>query len=427
MIKNEWIKIACETIESISPFNLMANNISINNGIMKIQNYQINLNEFEKIKVFGSGKAAIEMAKAISEKLKGIDFDGLVVCNYKEKLDKIKVVTGGHPVPDKNSINSAKRLINELEKLTDKDFFIFLLSGGSSAMIELPEENLVLEDISQATKIFLKSGMDIKEINSLRHKLSKVKGGKLKNFTKANGIILVLSDVIGNNLEFIGSGPFYSANRYMDTSNIISKYKLEEQIDENILKTLKTKQKYPDKNNFKHFIIGDLNVALKNASSIANNMGYSPCILTDTLSSEAKEVGKIFASVLGSILMDKSCFKPPVCILAGGETIVIVKGNGIGGRNAELTLSMLNYLPYTNGSFCAGSFGTDGIDGTTNAAGAYFDENIFDKISEFNLNLTDFLNNNDSGTFFKNTGYEFITGKTGTNVGDILMILVKEY
>ncbi len=426
MTKYKWFQIANKAIESVLPEKLIEHNVHLKRNILRIKDYSIDLSEYKRIKILGSGKASVKMAKAMADKLKYIDFTGVIVCNYYEKINNIEVIPGEHPIPGENSLKAAEKIIKELQKLDEKDFFIYLLSGGSSAMVEMPETGLSLEDIKESTGIFINSGLDIMEVNTLRSRLSAVKGGKLNNFTKADGIVLILSDVIGDKLEFIGSGPFYNSENLKDVEKIINKYELQNKLPENVLNKLKDKNSIENNTacKIKHIIIGNLYEALINAKNKATNFGFNTYILTNCLEGEAKEAGKVFSSLVKAVFYGTSNFKLPLCLLAGGETVVKVKGRGIGGRNSEFTLSMLCNLNI-KGEFCIGSFGTDGIDGVTNSAGAYFDEKIFDIIEKKGLIPFEYLEENDSGSFFEKLNYNFATGKTGTNVGDIIMILIE--
>lgn len=424
------IDIFFNSVEAVKPKNLIPENIQIKDNQIKIQKdvYQIN----KKIYVFGSGKASVEMAKAIENIAYDIVEKGIIVCNYEEKLKKIKVIKGGHPVPDKGSLKGAETLIKELSSLKEDDFFIYLLSGGSSALIEKPIPPITLEDLKKLTKILLSYSVPIEEINVIRKHISLIKGGRLGRFTKAKGIVLVISDVIGDDLFTIGSAPmYYDKSTYEDAFNILKRYDLLDKIPSSIrqviLKGVKgeiedtPKEENP---NIKHYIIGSNFKALLKAKDEA--LKHFPAyIITSQLKGEAREVAKAIVAIGKEIKKSGNPFYSPVCLLFGGETTVTVKGNGKGGRNQELCLSALIEIKDME-NFVLLSGGTDGIDGNSDAAGAIVDKSTYKKAIEKRLNPYDYLNNNDSYSFFKETEDLIITGPTGTNVMDITILVIGE-
>ncbi|SNZ03589.1 hydroxypyruvate reductase/glycerate 2-kinase [Persephonella hydrogeniphila] len=415
-------------VESVKPENLIPQTLSLTDSTLQISSdsYQIN----KKIYILGSGKASVEMAKAIENLLGERIAGGIVVCNYEEKLKKIKVFKGSHPVPDENSVKGAEAVLNFISSLKEDDFFIYLLSGGSSALIEKPFPPITIEDLQKTTKLLLRTSVPIEEINVVRKHLSMVKGGRLGRATKAKGIVLVISDVIGDDLFTIGSAPlYYDRSTYKDAYEILKKYDLLDKIPESvrtvIVKGIKgeipetPKEENP---NIKHYIIGSNINALKKIKEKAEKT-IKTYIMTSQLKGEAREVSKAIVSIGKEIKKSSNPFRPPVCLLFGGETTVNVKGNGKGGRNQEICLSGLIEIKDTE-NFVLLSGGTDGIDGNSDAAGAVVDRSSYEKAKKLDLNLYQYLNNNDSYSFFEKTGDLIKTGPTGTNVMDITIIVV---
>ncbi|WP_457626164.1 glycerate kinase type-2 family protein [Persephonella sp.] len=415
-------------VESVKPENLIPRALSLKDTTLRINNdtYRIK----RKIYVLGSGKASVEMAKAVENLLEDKIAGGAVICNYTEKLRKISVIKGGHPVPDKNSIKGAETLLKLLSSLNEDDFFIYLLSGGSSALIEKPIPPITLEDFRKTTELLLRTSVPIEEINIVRKHLSMIKGGRLGRATKAKGVVLVISDVIGDDLFTIGSAPlYYDSSTYQEAYNILKKYDLLDKLPDSvrtvIIKGLKgeisetPKEENP---NIKHYIIGSNINALKKIKEKAEET-VETHIMTSQLKGEAREVSKALVSIGKEILKSCNPFKPPVCLLFGGETTVNVKGNGKGGRNQEICLSgLIEIKDIKNLVLLSG--GTDGIDGNSDAAGAVVDRSSYEKAKKLHLNMYSYLDNNDSYSFFEKTGDLIKTGPTGTNVMDITIIIV---
>ncbi len=418
-----------KAVEEVLPDKVIYKNLKIKDRFIQIKD---DLFPLKKFYLFGSGKASIKMAQAIEDLLADYIVDGLVVSNYEENLKKTIVIKGSHPVPDENSIKAGKLMLQKFSSLKEYDFFIYLLSGGSSALLEYPVPPISIEDLKLTTDLLLKSGASIEEINIIRKHLSLIKGGRLGRSTKAKGVVLVLSDVIGDDLETIGSAPLYfDRSSYEDAYKILEKYNLFEKIPDTVRSVIlkgvngqieETPKKPPE--NIKHYIIGNNLLALKGAKEFFEKKGIKAYILTSQIEGEAKEVATVITAVAKDIKDKNSCFKPPVALLLGGETTVTVKGTGKGGRNQELVLSALKKIKDLCGIYIL-SAGTDGIDGVTDSAGAVADCRTYKKAKELELDIESYLNNNDSYNFFKKTEGLIKTGYTGTNVMDIIILFVE--
>jgi len=415
-------------IESVKPKNLIPEKLSLKGNVLEVEGDEYNIKN--GVYIFGSGKASVEMAKALEKILSEFIIEGTVVCNYTQKLKKIKVIEGSHPVPDEKSLKAGEILLKKISSLKEKDFFIYLLSGGSSALIEKPVPPVTLDDLQKTTQILLKHSVPIEEINVVRKHLSLIKGGRLGHSTKAKGIVLVISDVIGDDLFTIGSAPlYYDPSTYKDAYNILKKHNIFDKLPENVKYVIEKGMKgnikeTPKKENpnIKHYIIGSNIDALKKIKQKAEK-SIKTYIMTSQLKGEAKEVAKVITAIGKEIKKSSNPFNPPVCLLFGGETTVTVKGNGKGGRNQELCLSALIEIKDTK-SIVLLSGGTDGIDGNSEDAGAVVDSSSYEKAKKLGLDLYKYLENNDSNSLFTKIGDNIKTGYTGTNVMDITIMMV---
>lgn len=354
------------------------------------------------------GKASLGMARAISEVF---EISAGVVSTNESALPfdgKIEYFQGGHPFPNDQSVNAAKRAIEIIKSATPEDLVIFAISGGGSALFEYPKIDLDL--LNEITKQLMRSGADIYELNTVRKALSYVKGGKLAGFTKASAISLIISDVVGDDLSTIASGPTYPQIVHLeDAIEILKKYEI--QIPEF------SKDEIPLRKDVKHVIIASNKDACMNARKFLKDIGYRSIYLGSAIQGEAREVAKVLGGIYMEIENENSDFEKPIAIVSGGETTVTVRGNGIGGRNQELALAMINIIKGAHITFA--SFGTDGIDGNSPADGAIVDGQTFEMAKSFGLDPKDFLERNDAFDFFGKLDLALVTGSTGMNVMDI--------
>ena len=358
-----------------------------------------------KIHLFGSGKAAVEMAKAM-EKLFGENIiDGFIVSPYSDNsLQRVEVFESSHPIPSQKSLEAAKIMIEKFRALSEDELFIYLLSGGSSALIELPSVGVTLEDLIETTNLLLQNGVPIEEINIIRKHLSQIKGGRLGREIKAKGIVLVISDVIGDDLEAIGSAPLYfDSSSCEDFQRVLHKYGLSDKISH-------IPQESPKElaENIEHLIIASNKIALQSAKEHALHLGYSCEIVTDSLQGDVK--------IVADEIVNKVSESDAEVLLFGGECTVDVVGEGKGGRNQELCLHVLKRIKdMSNITFL--SAGSDGIDGNSSASGGVVDS------SSYHKDIDEYLQNSDSFHYLKRGGNLLITGATGTNVMDIMIII----
>ncbi|OGW40335.1 MAG: hypothetical protein A2Y97_10415 [Nitrospirae bacterium RBG_13_39_12] len=394
----------------------------------------------KKILVVGFGKTACQMAKSIEAYANKMIDTGVVITKYGHcpssyKSKKIKVFEGGHPVPDRNGFKGTEDAIRLLKKLKEDTLIVFLISGGGSALLVSPCDDILLDEKQKITKLLLNAGANIQELNTVRKHISKVKGGRLAEISYPARIIsLILSDVISDRLDVIASGPTSpDKTEYKDAIAILKKYKLINSTPKSILKHLNNGVKdiipeTPKEGDtiFKkvdNIIIGSNKIALETAKNRAKDFGLQASIISSKIIGEASEVGKWLAKKALEKKRSASHDRP-ICLISGGETTVTVKGNGVGGRNMELALSFALKINGTEGITLL-SAGTDGTDGPTDAAGAIVDGQTVLKAKTMGIDPQLYLKNNDSYSFFKKVDELFITGPTGTNVMDIQAVRIE--
>lgn len=419
-------------LDAVLPENLFRNLINIDKNSLIIQGKRYPFDPQKGIYVFGSGKSSVRTARVLEQILQDRITDGLVVSNYDDgSLSKIKVFVSSHPVPDQRSFEAADLLLEAISRLDESEFFIYVLSGGSSALMEKPIYPLGLEDLQSVSHLLLRQGMAIGEINIIRKHLSLIKGGGLGKVSRARGLVIVISDVLGDDLETIGSAPlYYDRSNYSDAEEVLIRYnlwnKLPPVVQDTIRKGLAGQLPETPKSvnpNLDHIIAGSNMVALARAKKEAESLGFASHIMTSRLRGEARDVARVIISLGEEILLSRNPFSPPVCLLFGGETTVTVTGTGRGGRNQEMCLAALKEIGNRD-SLLFLSAGTDGIDGNSEAAGALVDRNTYEAIWNKGLLVDNYLSNNDSGSLFGETGSLIITGPTGTNVMDLTILLV---
>ena len=370
-----------------------------------------------KIILVAAGKAAWQMANAAVKELGKVD-DGIVVTKYDHVMGEIPGIAcyeAGHPVPDENSFTATCRALELVSSLTEKDTVVFLLSGGGSALFEKPL--IPGEELQDITKQLLACGADIVEMNTIRKRLSAVKGGKFaRACAPANVFSIVLSDILGDPLDMIASGPAYpDSSTCEEALSIVKKYNLK--LSDRAMELLH--QETPKElNNVTTQINGSVRELCAAAASKCREMGYTPVLLTDQLSCEARDAGRF----MGSIIRTHATEGEKTAWIAGGETVVHLTGKGLGGRNQELALAAAPAIAGISGA-AVFSVGSDGTDGPTDAAGGYVDGDSLEALSEKGLSVSEVLAQNDAYHALKAVDGLIITGPTGTNVNDVAVAL----
>jgi len=439
-IAREVVVSALEVaIESANPYKLVKKHVRLEDSNLIIDGEEFSLNKYKNVLVVGGGKAVGAMAEALEDILGDRIKEGLVniltgtAGRYRTR--KIKLNEAGHPIPNLSGMAGAKCMLEMVEKSKKEDLIICLISGGGSAMMTLPARGISIEDKQKLTKLLLLSGANINEINTVRKHLSMFKGGQLaKAASPATIVSLILSDVVGDPIDSIASGPTApDPTTYRDAIEILRKYDLWDKAPETIKNVLENglagilpetpKPDDPIFENVRNIVVGNNLMACKAARDRLKNLGFKTLILTTRMQGESREVGMFLGSIAKEISSSGNPHPPPAAIVIGGETTVTVRGRGLGGRNQELVLSAAKCIADRNG-ICIGSIGTDGIDGPTDAAGALVDGETLRRADELGLDYGKALMENDSYNFFRMLGDLLITGPTGSNVNDIAVLCV---
>jgi glycerate 2-kinase len=429
--REKLLTVFKEALASALPGNLVRDALSCEAGILSVGGKAYRLADYRGVHVFGSGKASVETARAVQGLLGSRVTNGLVVSSYEAALGGISVFESSHPVLSEKSVRAAEILMEKLSALSPDDLFIYLLSGGTSALVEKPVPPITLTEMRRLVRGLLANGVPIEEMNIVRKHLSLVKGGRLGHLSRARGIVLVISDVIGDDLEAIGSAPLYfDRSTYGDCVAILKKYRLWETIPESI-RTVVEKglagewEETPKEPSplIDHYFIGSNLKLLEKARERAEVLGIPARIMSTRLRGEAREAAKTIIALGEQIAATGQPFAPPVCLLFGGETTVTLRGDGRGGRNQEMALAALREFRGDR-RFVFLSAGTDGIDGRSDAAGAVVDHTSWEKAKALGLSIDDHLARNDSHRFLKWTGDLITTGPTGTNVMDMTVLLI---
>ena len=373
----------------------------------------------DRIILVAAGKAAWQMARAASDTLGSRIHSGIVITKYGHvggAIGNLTCLEASHPIPDENSFSATQTALDLVSGLTATDTVLFLLSGGGSALFEKPL--IPGEELQDITTQLLSCGAEITEINTIRKRLSAVKGGKFAQCcAPAQVFSIVLSDIIGDPLDMIASGPAYpDSTTCAQAQAIAEKYDLKLSPQARHCLSQETPKAL---SNVTTHITGSVSQLVQAAAQAARTLGYDPCILTDCLSCQAKEAG----SFLAAIARTHANPQRPLAFIAGGETVVKLTGTGKGGRNQELALSAaagIDGLP----NVCIFSIGSDGTDGPTDAAGGYVDGTTAETLRSQGIYIHDVLRQNDAYHALQKTGGLIITGPTGTNVNDVAVVLL---
>ncbi len=429
-IRNDAKQIFLEGVRAVNPYGAVFRAIE---ELIKDIVYK----DFKRIYIVGAGKATAPMAKAVEDAFDGRIKKGIINVKYgfSEELKYTEVIEAGHPLPDYNGMKGAKQIIALLNHLDKNDLVFSLISGGGSALLPLPAGDITLEEKQKLTQLLLECGASIDEINVIRKHISLSKGGQMARAAfPAKVINLMVSDVVGDKMDIIASGPFVpDPSTFSDAFDILKKYELIKRVPESILRYIKTgiggkvpeTPKPGDKvfDNVINRIVASNIIALKACEKKAKSLGYNTLILSSMIEGETKDIAKMHCAIAKEIIKTGNPISSPACIISGGETTVTIKGNGLGGRNQEFCLVSAIDISDTQANIVILSGGTDGNDGPTDAAGGIIDPFTVLRGKEKKLEAKEYLANNDSYNFLKKTQDLLITGPTKTNVMDIHIIL----
>jgi glycerate-2-kinase len=424
------------TLNAANPATCIRNFLQVNANVLIVGGKEMEIRG--RLIVIGAGKPSALMGQAIEEILGGRITGGLIVTKYGHSLplNRIRLVEASHPIPDNAGVRAALDTRDLLRGLTSDDIVLCLISGGASALWTAPAEGITLEDLQEVTSLLLRAGATIRELNAVRKHLSAIAGGQLAKWAApAHVISLIVSDVIGDPIDFIGSGPTApDTTAFSDAYAIVQKYGIEvpdavrQRIEEGARGHIPETPK-PGDPAFKYVrnhVIANNRLLIEAAVAKASELHFNTLIVGTEVEGEAKDVGRFFAAIAREIQQSGNPAKPPACILAAGETTVTVRGHGIGGRNQEMALAWAISMAARPAlaAACFASVATDGTDGPTTAAGGLVDPFTCSRAVELGLVPMQYLRTNDSSNLLKATGDLIITGPTGTNLMDLQILLV---
>ncbi len=396
-------------LSAADPDKAVLTHVKTDGRILRVGQRRYRLADFDRVHIIGAGKASARMAQAI-ERLLGSRVTGgwiNVPDGTKARLRKVHLHLAGHPVPDERGVEGARRIAQIAGQSGPRDLLICVISGGASALMPLPAPGITLAKKKSITKRLLASGATIHEMNTVRKHLSDIKGGHLAALAApATVIALILSDVIGDDLSVIGSGPtILDATTVADASAVLKRYRIPLP---NLSETPKRRVAA------QNVIVGSNRQSIEAAAKKARDLGYRTIVLSTTIDGETRDIARMHAAIARERIAHGGS---RVCFLSGGETTVTIRGKGLGGRNQEFVLAAAIALADTP-QVTIFSGGTDGIDGPTDAAGAIADA------ATPRADAANYLANNDSYHFFEKAGGLVKTGPTGTNVMDVRILLV---
>ncbi len=424
-------------VEAVDAQECVKRFVRLDGQVLRIGGVDYNLDAFDRVVVVGTGKASPRMGVALEAELGDRISNGVINTKYEhaEPLDRIRIVECGHPVPDEAGVEGTRKILAALRAADDRTLVICLISGGGSALMPAPSEGISLPEKQATTLLLLECGANIVELNAVRKHLSRVKGGGLARAAyPATVVSLMLSDVIGDPMDVIASGPTVpDTSTFKACMETFQKYEVSNRLPGAVRKRFEAgvSGEIPETpksgdavlERCHNVIVGSNGLAVAAADEKARDLGYNTLVLSTRLEGEAREVAHIYSAIGKEILASGAPLAVPACVIAGGETTVTVRGNGKGGRNQELVLAGAMHLAGWGGTVLF-SGGTDGTDGPTDAAGAIADARTISRAESAGLSAIGSLKNNDAYHFFKPLGDLVMTGPTGTNVADVAFVMV---
>lgn len=431
-------RIMDASLSAVDPERAVIDHLRREGSSLIVDGIRLPLDSFERIFLVGAGKAGEPMAKAVQKLLGDRLTQGMVVVKDGYAKDtalppQISIITAAHPIPDQRGVQAAKMILNLLQDTTHRDLVICLISGGGSALLTSPSPGITLLDLQSLTELLLNCGATINEINVLRKHLDEVKGGQLaRQAAPARVITLILSDVVGDPLDIIASGPTVpDPSTFQDALSILERHALLPQVPAAIMDHLRRgidgnlsdtpKPGDPIFERVTNLVIASNKTAAMAAVQQAQREGFHAWLLTSFLQGEARQAGRLLAAILKQMAIDGQPLPRPACLVVGGETTVTLKGEGLGGRNQELALAAVGDLADSPGILLA-ALATDGGDGPTDAAGAVVSGKTRERARRLGLDPLDYLARHDSYHFFERLDDLIITGPTQTNVNDLIFL-----
>lgn len=415
------LKIFRAALKAADPYEGVMRHVRVERGTLIAGRRRYRLDGFREIRVVGAGKASARMAQAAERLLGKRISQGLINVKYGHTapLRSIELNECGHPVPDENGMRGARRILDIASQAGPHDLVIAIISGGASALLPYPLPSRTLEEKQRITGELLRCGANIHELNTIRKHMSAIKGGHLAQAAApAQVLALVLSDVIGDDLDVIGSGPTVpDRSTSADAEDILRHYGIAVPA---LAETPKPSDKVFDR--VQNLIVGSNALAVAAAEIEAKRLGYRTLVLSTFIEGETREVARVHAAIAKEVLASGRPIRSPACVISGGETTVTIRGGGLGGRNQEFVLAAAIDIAGLE-RVTVFSAGTDGTDGPTDAAGAIADGKTIARAREVGLDPVEYLANNDSYHFFETLGDLVKTGPTGTNVADVRLVI----
>jgi glycerate-2-kinase len=440
VLRVEAAEIWAEALRAVDPESAVRKTLRFSRGKLEIHRCRFDLGKFRKLWVLGAGKAAAPMGRAVEKLLGRHVAGGICVTKYGHglALERLEVIEAGHPLPDRNSMAAGARMLSLVKtRVGPDDLVLCLLSGGASALLVSPVQGITLKDKLACTRLLHNSGASIGELNAIRKHLSRLKGGGLARLlAPARVVSLILSDVVGDDVQTIASGLVApDPTTFGDCIGILRRLQLWERVPLAVRRRFTLgaagqaeetlKEGDPAFRRSRTWIVGNNAEACTAAAQAARRLGYHAMILTSRLEGDNADAARFHMSVAGEIIWQRRPVRRPACIISGGETTVKILGRGTGGRNQEFVLHCVRPLADLPAPCVVASLGTDGTDGPTDAAGAIADNATLVRSLKFGSHfLSESLDANDSHAFFKRLGDLILTGPTRTNVMDLHLVLV---
>ncbi len=435
-MREDALEIFLSGLKAVEPGAAVDNYCRVEGTRFYVGDQIYDLTRFNNLFVIGGGKASAPMAAAV-EKLVGERITGGVInvkYGHLAELKWTQLIEAGHPVPDENGAAGSRAILKMAGEAGQDDLVLCLMSGGGSALLPLPAKGLTLKDKQDTIKVLLSCGATIHEINAIRKHTSGIKGGRLARAAyPATLVSLILSDVVGDDLDVVASGPTVpDSSRFIDCMEIFDKYNIMKKLPPAVVNHIQAgisgkvhetpKAGDPIFENVNNIIIGSNFEAIMAAKKEAESLGYNTLVLSSMIEGETKHVAHVHGAIAREIIKTGNPLPPPACILSGGETTVSITGDGLGGRCQEFALAAALDIS-ENENIVILTAGTDGTDGPTDAAGAVIDSGTIQRATEKGLDPKKYLSNNNSYHFFKNLNDLIITGPTNTNVMDLRIVL----
>ena len=429
-------KLIAEGLKAADPYQALLHTVSFTRRSLRVGRKTYDLSHVDRVVTVGAGKASARMAQALETALGTRLEDGLIIVKTGHTLatKRIAVLEAGHPIPDRAGLHATQRLLGLTQRLTSRDLLIVLLSGGASSLLPAPVDGVTLADKQRTTRLLLRSGATINEINVVRKHLSLIKGGGLAASTRARIVTLLLSDVIGDDLGSIGSGPTAGdPSTFADAVEVLQRYRSWHAVPETVRRYLHRGRKGDVSETLKpgsrrlravqHHIIGNNRIMLEAVARAAQQADLHTKFVSYPITGEARVAAKQLTDLAKAITEGHGILKRPCCVVAGGETTVTVTGRGKGGRAQEFAASAALEIAGLPNTWVV-ALGTDGTDGPTDAAGAIVSGRTIARAKKRSIDLRSSLDRHNTYSAFKALGSHIHTGPTGTNVNDLYLLLL---